>query len=531
MLLELPTFGIGSFRIPQSKQLLRTFLCIRRGGWRPSRLKNVRGDVSSTNHELLSTNYSAELQNIMKHRLNYNRSRPPMNMNRHIIQRLPIPSGIIALLLVVGSVLSASAQETGETPPSVLTINEAVRIAVERNATIEQAQINRESAGAGLKSSFGAFLPTISASGGYTRYLTDGSTVIEGTVIPGNRPDDYYRGSVGASLLLFDGFSRTANYNAAQATYKAAEQTIENARREVTWQVRQGFLNALRAKQIVDERQVELETARELLGRIQGLVEGGTAVIGTQYSQEAEVANAEVALENARTDYLVSRSLLSSLMNYDPVKTFDVSETGLLEMIDSAGLVQRRGELGTVEQMLEQQIQNRPDILAARLRADAADARITAASSGYYPSLSTSIGWGWDKSGTVSSSDGTLSVNVQYTLFDGFQTPERVQLAKSEKLIANLDVRTLELQARSELQQALARLEGAERSILAASKAVRAAQQSRFAADERFKVGVGNYSDYLTASVQSLNARINQVNAIFSYWIALYQIEYLTGSR
>lgn len=452
-----------------------------------------------------------------------------MNTHRHTRFSRALRFGIFALLLLGSSAIGARAQEAGETPPSVLTINEAVRIALQRNMTIDQARINRENAGSSLTSSFGSFLPTLSASGGYTRYLSDGSTVIEGTVIPGNRPDDYYRASVGASVVLFDGFSRTATYNAAQSTYKAAEQSIANAEREVEWQVRQGFLNALRAKQIVAEREAELETARELLERISGLVEGGTAVIGTQYSQETEVANAEVALEQARTDYLVARSLLSSLMNYDPVKNFDLSEAGLAEMIDSAGIAARRNELGSVDQLFERQVRNRPDILAARLRADAADARITAANSGYYPSLSTTIGWGWDKSGSVSSSDGTLNLNLQYTLFDGFQTPERVQLAESEKLLAQIDVRTLELQARSELQQALARLEGAERTILAAAKAVRAAQQSRYAADERFQVGVGNYSDFLTANIQSLNARINQVNAIFSYWIALYQIEYLVG--
>ncbi len=452
-----------------------------------------------------------------------------MNTNRHTLFSRAARSGIFVLLLWGSSVIGVRAQEAGETPPSVLTINEAVRIALQRNMTIDQARINRENAGANLTSSFGSFLPTISASGGYTRYLSDGSTVIEGTVIPGNRPDDYYRASVGASVLLFDGFSRTAGYNAAQSTYKAAEQSIANAEREVEWQVRQGFLNALRAKQIVAEREAELETARELLERISGLVEGGTAVIGTQYSQETEVANAEVALEQARTDYLVARSLLSSLMNYDPVKNFELSEAGLAEMVDSAAIAARRAELGSADQLFERQVRNRPDILAARLRADAADARITAANSGYYPSLSTTIGWGWDKSGSVSSSDGTLNLNLQYTLFDGFQTPERVQLAESEKLLAQIDVRTLELQARSELQQALARLEGAERTILAAAKAVRAAQQSRYAADERFQVGVGNYSDFLTANIQSLNARINQVNAVFSYWIALYQIEYLVG--
>ena len=79
--------------------------------------------------------------------------------------------------------------------------------------------------------------------------------------------------------------------------------------------------------------------------------------------------------------------------------------------------------------------------------------------------------------------------------------------------------------------KAIARLDGAERQLLAANKSVQASRQSRIAADERYKVGVGNYSDYLLANAQYLNAQINNVNAVFNYRLALYEVRYQLGQE
>jgi outer membrane protein TolC len=62
-----------------------------------------------------------------------------------------------------------------------------------------------------------------------------------------------------------------------------------------------------------------------------------------------------------------------------------------------------------------------------------------------------------------------------------------------------------------------------------AEKAVVAARQNRYAANERYKLGAGGYSDYLLANSQYLTAQINQVNAVFQYRLALYEIRYLVG--
>jgi|GEM_PF-1883538 len=425
---------------------------------------------------------------------------------------------------------AANAQVPGG-PPRTLTMEQAVQIALERNLSVTLSQSQVQTSSARVTGAFGTFLPQISVNAGYTKQLSDDPVVIvQGVPIPIDRPDNNYNASAGASLVLFDGFSRTANYSSARASFDAAMQTLDRTREDVAFQTRSAFLNALRAEQLIDVREGDLELAEERLAQNRQLVEAGAAQIGVVYSQEAEVANAELALEQARTDALVARNTLQLLLNYDPAGGVQLSSEGLASSIDDAEIQTARGRLGTFDDLLQRQAANRSDLRAARLRVEAASSAVTAARAGYYPTISTSLGWYWQKAGTDDGSANTqFGLNFQFTPFDGFRTSEQVELARAQEQSAEIEYRRLEIEARSQLQQALARLEGAERQLRAAEKAVAAARQNRYAADERYRLGAGGYADYLLANSQYLTAQINQVNAVFNYRLALFEVQYQVG--
>jgi outer membrane protein len=437
-------------------------------------------------------------------------------------------SKIIPIFCLLVAAAPLRAQLPG-TLQQTLTIDDAVRYASERNLSITQAQSSVENAAARITSSFGSFLPQVTVQGGYTRQLTDGTIFVQGTAIPGSRSANNYQAQANASVQLFDGFNRTSVYSASQSTYNATIQELNRTRQQVTFQARSAFLNALRAAQLIDVRRTDLEVAREQLERTRGRVEAGAAQMGTIYTQEAEIANAELALEQARTEALVARNNLAFILDVDPASELKLSSEGLANSIDSAEIASVRQQISSLSSLLETQRRNRPDLRAAEMRVEAARSQIAAARSGYYPSISAGVGYGWNRSDQTSSSDAQFNLNFLYTPFDGFRTSEQVQLAEAQLQGAEIDLRRQELQARSDLQQALARMEGAERQLHAAEKAVAAARQSRFAADERYKVGVGQYSDYLLASAQYLNSQINLVNAVFNFRLALYEIRYHLG--
>lgn len=429
--------------------------------------------------------------------------------------------------------LSAASQLAAQTPgiPTTIAIDQAVQIALDRNLGIERARIGVESAGARLTSAFGAFLPTVNLSAGYAKPLTSGDVVIQGTKIPGNQPDNILSANASTSVMLFNGFANSANYSAAQSSYDATLETLNKTRADIAFQARSTFLNALRAEQIMDVRKNDLEVAREQLARLKGLVEGGVGLMTSVYSQEAEVANGELALEQAITDATIARNTLKQLLNVSPLTELQLSNAGVAATIDTNEIARNRAAFRNVGELAKQQLEQRREVEAAQLNIDAARFLVDASKGSYYPSLSATLGYSWQKVPDYSSDNADVSLNLSYSPFDGFRTSESVQLAQAQLRQSELELQQLQVQLNAELQQAIARLDGAERQLLAANKSVQASRQSRIAADERYKVGVGNYSDYLLANAQYLNAQINNVNAVFNYRLALYEVRYQLGQE
>lgn len=445
-------------------------------------------------------------------------------MKGYIVQS--IITSAAAIVLATGL---AQAQTPGNTPQT-LTIDDAVRIAIDKNLNITQAANTVRSAGAHVTGAFGTFLPQLTVTSGYNHLLSDGTRFIDGIAIPGtDQPSTSYSVGASADLVLFDGFNRTANYSAAQASYSASLQTLNRTRQDVIFQARSTFLNALRNDQLIDVRRNDLDVSRQRLEQIRGQMEAGTAQIGAIYTQEAEVANNELSLAQAETDAVIARNTLMLALNVDPTSNYQISAEGLAKNVDSVEIATAREKLGSFQDMLNRQQSYRVDIQAAKLRVESATSLVTVARAGYFPTISSGIRWDWQKSGEMTSALPQFNLSFNYVPFDQFRTNEQVENAEVQRQQAEIDLRKLELQARSDLQQAMARLDGAQRQIGAAEKAVVAARQSRYAADERFRLGAGSYTDYLLANSQYLTAQINQVNAVFNYRLALYEIMYQLG--
>ncbi|HVZ39556.1 MAG TPA: TolC family protein [Candidatus Kapabacteria bacterium] len=442
-------------------------------------------------------------------------------------QRLSLASILCGILVLLA--LPAMAQGPGV--PKTLNIDQAVQYALDRNPTVALAQSGVQTSSARVNGAFGAFLPQISVYGGYSKDLSaDEAVIVQGIVIPTTRPDHSFSAGATANLTLFDGFGRSASYRSARNEFESSVQSLEQSRQDIAYQTRAAFLNALRDEQLIDVRQSDLDLARERLQQERDRVSAGAGLATSVYQQESDVANSELALEQARTDLVVARNSLLLMLNFDPTATVQLSSEGLANSVDSNEIAESRRQFGTLNDMLERQAQHRRDILAAKLKVESAESQVSVARAGYYPSISTSLGWNWQKAGDFDpSATTTFALNLQYTPFDGFHTSEQVQIAEAQRQSAELELRKLQMETRSRLEQALARLDGAERQLHAAERAVTASRQSRFSADERFKAGAGSYTDYLLANSQYLTAQVNQVNAVFNYRLAIYEVKYQIG--
>src|SRR3989441_8360470 len=143
--------------------------------------------------------------------------------------------GVAAAAVVVSLSVPGALAAQGQQPLEV-TLAEAIRRSLDVQPAMVQARGAARNAGAGERSAWGAFLPTVNTNASASR---SNQTRFDPNSINTLPPVYSYAGGLSASLVLFDGFNRFANLRASSATQDAAAAGLVNQRYQTTladWQ-------------------------------------------------------------------------------------------------------------------------------------------------------------------------------------------------------------------------------------------------------------------------------------------------------
>src|SRR6266513_6413672 len=133
--------------------------------------------------------------------------------------------GLLAGVLTILFAAPAAAQQVE------VTLQDAVRRALDVRTAMVHARGNQRNAGASSRSAFGAFLPSVTTGASAARSNVGRIDATTGRPVPSEYS---YTGSLNLSLQLFDGFQRFANLKVASATGNAAEAGAVNQRFQIT---------------------------------------------------------------------------------------------------------------------------------------------------------------------------------------------------------------------------------------------------------------------------------------------------------
>ena len=419
-----------------------------------------------------------------------------------------------------------------------LTLEDAVKIALDQNISVRQAQNNMESAQSGVLSAYGAYLPTLSASGNWTRRQTErpaSTQFILGIPIPvpatSSTNNDFSTG-VSLGYTIFDGLNREANLNRATSTAVAAEQQATRTRQQIVYLVQSAYLNVLRTEQLVKVSEENLKRDQRQLNRISESARVGSSSIADVYRQQSIVAGDEVNLIGAQNNFDKAKADLLSLIGTDVGGDYVVSDPSVSTDITAEELESTKGFTVKFENLRQQAIAVRPDYQGAMESYDAAQSGVTSASSRYWPSIRASAGYGLSGTTleTIKDQKGiNWGISVNWTLFDGFQTNQNIQAASAAKRNAELTLLQTERNISVDVKKALLDLEASRKQYQATEKALVSATQDRKVAEERYNLGAGTLLDLLTANAGFVNAQANRVNATYSYIVSRRNLEYALG--
>ncbi|MBI2220162.1 MAG: TolC family protein [Acidobacteria bacterium] len=433
-------------------------------------------------------------------------------------------SHIVVILLVLGVLTVPAPLVAQAPPPAPLTVDAAVRIALDRNprarAAAEGVRVAEEAVGEARA----PYYPTLSVTAGYTRWETHAFLPggLLGSDIPSTiGPTNDWTAGLSGRYTLYDSGKRAADLRVAMAHRAAADHEAARVRQDLSLEVRRAFYALVAARDGEEVAATNLARAEEHFRlaserRAAGAVSGGDVI-------QAQVQVAEARLARVRIESLVrqARGALNTAMGL-PVDT-------LVEAAPQGDSLMPADAID-VTRALAQAVAGRPTIRAAIERATAATEAVAGARSAFGPR----IGAEWtagvrDNRFFPSDRDWRLGVSVSWSLFDGFAKQHRLAGARAARARDEAEVERTKQTVQAEVWSAHAKLRETHEAIGAAEVLIRDADENVRIARERYRVGAGTVNELLDAQAALARADAVRAQAEWDYRSARATYEWTIG--
>ncbi len=405
-------------------------------------------------------------------------------------------------------------QASRPTVNQTLTLQEAVEIALKESPVVRGAaeEINRAIAQVGMAKA--GPRPILST----TSFLTTGSagnvfTTPEGVmprmIMPAPR-SNFFDQNFMLMYPLYTGGRLQALIRQAQAGQKASEADLQAVRRDLALEVKIAYRQVLLAQAVTDIFKNLTDTTAERLRIDRVAFDEGRIPRFYVLRDEAEHANAQQMLVNAQRDVDVAFVMLKTVMGVS-----QASQITLGEKLSYESVAYTREELLTLAE------KQRPELVAARQRVEAAQQGVAVARSTYKPQLSLMAMADAMKARGMGSTVGTtFGVVIGLPILDGGMRRAQVNEATAQQRKALLDYEKVALEVIKDVETAFLALQAAERNIKTAETVLVSAEEDYRIAQLRYTEGRGINVEVLDALTARTRARTNHVQALYDYNVA-----------
>jgi outer membrane protein TolC len=433
------------------------------------------------------------------------------------------PALVLVLALAASPMLSAAPASQPPPPePDTIDLKTAIGYALENNFAIRQARERiREQEGVIVEVRARA-IPTVNATG---------SAQVNDKAVSSYNPASDHAWSVGitASQLLYSGGGVRSAIHSAQLLREAATLDLKDSINSALLQVRTAYYQVLLAREKITVQEENLRLLQEQLKTTTDRFDAGTVSGFEKLRAEVAVANAKTPLITARNDYRLAIEALRQSLG------LSARQSDSLEKAPNVvGALDYKAETFDLASAFGSAHANRPDVLRLSKLVEANQEGVTIANSGYKPTVEVVAAWdargGFAGRSFGSSSSGALAgVQTNWAIFDGLATRGRVIQARSAVEQSRLNLSQAELAAEVDVRRAYSSWQEATELVDASQKVVDQAQEAVRLANARYTAGTGTQLDVLQAQVDLTTARTNQVQAFYTYNVAVADLRRAMG--
>jgi outer membrane protein len=433
------------------------------------------------------------------------------------------------ILLMLAAVWPAALDAQEPKPTLVLTLDEAVAMALRQNPFYLATQEKENEARSGVREAVSRFMPSLNAQGLNT--LDEKLFVLEfPSLIPGQPPQrisiDFtknYQTALSFSLPLFAGGRLVAGYKQAGYNLDASRESVRLSEQETVFNVKRAFYGYLLAKEFSAVADEALALAEKFRDNVKNLYEVGMASKFDLLRSDVQVANLKPQAIRARNSVEVAALGLKTVLGI-----------GLDTPIEIKGELAAPPPETVSEAIVEEALAGRPELRQLDYQRRMAGEMLKIVRGSVLPTVG--IGGAYNLwSDSLSFKKGSwqnyyaINLSVSLPLFNGFES--RARVGQSRAMIREIDWtrKGLSDAIAFEVRQAVLNNNQARETLLSQEKNVEQAREAVRIAELNYAEGLATNLDVSTAQVALSQARTNYSQALYDCVISQAQLEKAVG--
>ncbi|HEX5580111.1 MAG TPA: TolC family protein, partial [Gemmatimonadaceae bacterium] len=418
--------------------------------------------------------------------------------------------------------------------PRVITLREAVDLALQRNITLRQAENASALDELAVRTARQAFLPDFSFSTRSSQSYGRNFSQEEGRIV--NQTTESVSAGVQSSMTLWDGGGNRANLRQARTTESAGELALDRAKQTVVFDVLSNYLALLEQQEQIGVRREALAAQEAQETQVKAFVDAGVRPISDLYQQQATVAAARVALVQTERALALAETDLIRTLQLDPRGTYSFARPEVADTSVAADLRPASG--AALDSLMTLAFASRADLEAQETRLRAAEEGISVARANRRPSVSLSMGYNstYNSASEISFIDqfdqrrgGSVGVGISVPIFDRGATSVATERAQVQVDNARLALEDLRQEVALQVRRAVLDRQATAAQLAAAEAQLRAAELALQSSRERYEVGAATLLELTQARAAQVEAAAALVSARYTYTFQRALLDYYTG--
>ncbi len=385
---------------------------------------------------------------------------------------------------------------------SVFTLKACIENAIKYNPAIRASIYNEDVYKSKIGQAWANYFPVISAGLDLSR---SGNRYTGGGM-----PNQYitmgYVPTVSADMLIFDFGKTKATADMAKRFYEATRENTKENINVIIYNIKATYYNVLFAQAQVKVYEDTVADFQLQLEQAWGFYRYGTKPKIDVVTAEYNLGKAKLNLVKARNVLGVARVQLSKIMGMPEYTNYEISDQLTLNLFDV-----------TEDSAIKTALEVRPELVAAKKSADAAEMNLRARRREFTPNVGIYGSYRYGIGSDYNLNSGQIGVGLNYSALNIMRVKKEIEEAKAEYKKANAQYEDVRHDVYFKVKKNYMELETDREAIVIAKLALDQAKEQYRQVTGRYKAGVGTAIELKDGENTYLNARLDFYNAMLNY--------------